>query len=242
MPCFVSCAVLFATGARPFNFTKFYARKKRFHPKITEDLQKSFRASYTITTQLPPPRVQLFFLKFCLGLLAMDSSKLTQMRAKASNTYRSNWQPRDASEVTLRHEQISQRNNSTTHRGPSQECCSDGARPVPRSISPTNGFSTSYSSEIVFERKAGCAQCNDPNFGTSGGVQLLTCSEVATILTNPENPIKGSSCYCADPGVKRQRGIVRSTNMIPSYTGWRNQVPARPRGTLASRILPPYPS
>ena len=30
----------------------------------------------------------------------MDASKLTKMRAEAMNIYRSNWQPRDASEVT----------------------------------------------------------------------------------------------------------------------------------------------
>lgn len=164
------------------------------------------------------------------------------MRAKASNTYRSNWQPRDASEVTTRHSQMSQKNNSSTHQGPTTECCTDGQPKAPRSISPTNGFSTTYSQEIVFEKKAGCAQCNDTNFGTAGGVQLLSCAEVKTILTNPANPIKGNNCYCADPGIYSRPGVVSSINMIPSYTGWRNQVPAPIKGTLASRIVPPYPS
>jgi hypothetical protein len=172
----------------------------------------------------------------------MDASKLTQMRAKASNTYRSNWQPRDASEVTMRHAQMSQKNNASTHQGPTTECCTDGARPIPRAISPTNGYSTTYSEQIVFEKKAGCAQCNDANFGASGGVQLLSCAEVATILANPANPVKGVKCYCADPGIYKQPGVVDAINMIPSYTGWRNQVPAPVNGTLASRPIPQLPS
>ena len=32
----------------------------------------------------------------------MDASKLTEMRQQAANTYRSHWQPRDASEITMR--------------------------------------------------------------------------------------------------------------------------------------------
>lgn len=134
----------------------------------------------------------------------MDASKLIEKRAQASNTYRSNWQPRDASEVTLRRAQQSQKNNNvlvagSTHHGPVNSCCPNP--PAPRSTSPTSGFSSTYSSEIIANKKAGCAQCNDPNFGAPGGVQLITCSEVATILAPEPNPVKGVRCYCADPGI-----------------------------------------
>jgi hypothetical protein len=153
----------------------------------------------------------------------MNASKLIEMRAQASNTYKSNWQPRDASEVTMRKMQMSQKNNSSVHKGPSNECCTDNTKK--RSSSPTPGFSTDYSQQIVFEKKAGCANCNDPNFGAAGGVQLITCSEVATILVNEPNPVKGSSCYCADPGITRQP-FPRDCSVIePAYTGSRNQVP-----------------
>jgi hypothetical protein len=155
----------------------------------------------------------------------MDASKLTERRAQASNTYRSNWQPRDASEVTLRRAQQSQKNNSSVHQGPATECCSDGKPPVPRSSSPTNGFSTNYSEQIVFQKKAGCAQCNDPNFGAAGGVQLITCEEVATILAPVPNPVKGTGCYCADPGITRQPFPTDCSVVEPAYTGSANQVP-----------------
>jgi hypothetical protein len=172
----------------------------------------------------------------------MDASKLTQMRAQASNTYRSNWQPRDASEITMRNVQRSQKNNSTTHDGPVEGCCSDNKPNPNRAVSPTKGFSTTYSAEIVFQKKAGCADCADPNFGKAGGVQLLTCGEVATILAPTPNPVKGSSCYCADPGIYKRPGIVPAEEMRPSYTGWRNQVPAPENGTLCSRPIPKLPS
>jgi hypothetical protein len=155
----------------------------------------------------------------------MDSSKLTQMRAQASNTYRSNWQPRDASEVTMRHMQMSQKNNKSTHNGTIQGCCSDNKPPAERASSPTKGYSTTYSEQPVFDKKAGCAQCNDTNFGKSGGVELLNCAEVATILQNPANPVKGSSCYCAAPGIYRQPFPADCSIIQPEYTGSRNQVP-----------------
>jgi hypothetical protein len=181
----------------------------------------------------------------------MDASKLTQMRAKASNTYRSNWQPRDASEVTQRRAQMSQKDNSSTHQGPGTECCTGGGPNLvssARAASPSRGYSTTYSEQIVFEKKAGCAQCADPNFGAPGGVQLLTCAEVATILAEPPNPVKGSSCYCADPGIYKQPGVVSAAEMTPSYTGWRNQVPTLTpgstvrTGTLCSLPNPMLPS
>jgi hypothetical protein len=176
----------------------------------------------------------------------MDASKLTERRAQASNTYRSNWQPRDASEVTLRKAQQSQKDNSSKHQGPLPQCCSDNKPPVPRSVSPTNGFSTNYSEQIVFQKKAGCAQCHDPNFGAPGGVQLLNCGEVATILAPVPNPVKGSSCYCADPGIYRQPFPVDCSIIEPAYTGSRNQVPIIKEQEQNHGHIPkqqyPYPS
>jgi hypothetical protein len=157
----------------------------------------------------------------------MDASKLTQMRAQASNTYRSNWKPRDASELTMRKTQMAQSSNSSTHKGPDANCCTGGVpNTSKRSSSPSNGFSTNYSQSIVSERIAGCNQCGDPNFGTAGGVVLQNCSTIATILAVPPNPVKGSSCYCANAGVPLHQ--VYPPEPIPSYTGWYNQVPANP--------------
>ncbi len=142
------------------------------------------------------------------------------MRAQASNTYRSNWQPRDASEVTLRKAQMSQKNNSSTHHGPETNCC------LPkRATSPTGGFSTTYEAGIVANKKAGCVQCADPNFGKAGGVQLLNCAEVATILERQPNPVKGNRCYCADPGITQQPFPTDCSRVVPAYTGFLNQVP-----------------
>jgi hypothetical protein len=174
----------------------------------------------------------------------MDASKLIEKRMLAANTYRSNWQPRDASEVTMRKVQMSQKNNSSTHRGPSAECCSDGKPPIPRSVSPINSFSTTYEQEQVFQRKAGCANCNDPNFGTAGGVVLQNCSTVATILERLPNPVKGASCYCADPGIYRQRFPADCSIIQPAYTGSLNQVPitaSEQFGHLPKQQYP-YPS
>lgn len=169
----------------------------------------------------------------------MDASKLTQMRAQAANTYKSNWQGRDSSEVTYRRHMMAQTNNQSTHKGPTSDCCSNGSlNTSKRSSSPTNGFSTNYSQTIVYEKKAGCADCQDPNFGRAGGVLLQNCSTIATILTTPPNPVKGSSCPCADPGVPFHQ--VYPPQKIPSYTGWYNQVPANPTPSsfLQAVILP----
>lgn len=158
----------------------------------------------------------------------MDASKLTQMRAQAANTYRSNWQPRDASEVTTRKHQMAQSANKSTHKGPEADCCSGGVpNTSQRSSSPSNGFSTNYLQSIVSERVAGCNQCKDPVFGTAGGVVLQNCATVATILAVPANPVKGSQCPCADNGVPFHQ--VYPPKPIPSYTGWFNQVPANPQ-------------
>ncbi len=154
----------------------------------------------------------------------MDASKLTQMKARASNTYKSNWQGRDASEVTLRNRDKSNKNNSSTHQGPTPSCCTGGIPPVNRSVSPTNGFSTTYEAPPVFLKQAGCADCEDPNFGAPGGVTLLSCAEVQTILTREPNPVKGSNCYCADNGIYRQPFPADCSRIQPSYTGYLNQV------------------
>lgn len=176
----------------------------------------------------------------------MDASKLIERRAQAANTYRSNWQPRDASEVTLRKVQMSQKNNASTHKGPVVECCSDNKPQIKRSTSPTPGFSTDYSEQIVFQKKAGCAQCHDPNFGKAGGVQLLSCSEVATILAPVPNPVKGVGCYCADPGIYQQPFPADCSIIEPAYTGSLNQVPIIKAQDQNHGHLPkqqyPYPS
>ena len=174
----------------------------------------------------------------------MDASKLTQMRAKASNTYRSNWQPRDASEVTLRKRDMSLKNDSSNHQGPVIPCCAGNIPPTNRSVSPTNGYSTPYVAEPVFLKKAGCADCNDPNFGAPGGVQLINCTEAATIIAPPPNPVKGVSCYCADPGIYRQPFPADCSIIEPAFTGALNQVAILPNqkyGHLPKQQYP-YPS
>jgi hypothetical protein len=185
----------------------------------------------------------------------MDYSKYIQMKAKASNTYKSNWQGRDASEVTLRRVNMSNKNNSTTHIGPGVECCTSST-PPPIPQSPGSGFSTNYSMNTVSQKIAGCTNCQDVIWGTSGGTNLLTCSEITTILKVPSNPVKGTnnaipktevlitpSCYCADPGVV-QRGVVQCSDQRNSatisglYTGWNNQVPAPINGSKPNQVIP----
>jgi hypothetical protein len=97
----------------------------------------------------------------------MDASKLIQQRMERMQNYSSNWQPRDASEITTRQLQMSQKNNSSKHNIPVINCCS--------SITENTSPSTTYSEQIVFQKKAGCVQCNDPNFGKSGGVVISNC-------------------------------------------------------------------
>ncbi len=170
----------------------------------------------------------------------MDASKLTQMRMQAANTYKSNWQGRDASEVTMRNHQMAQKNNSSVHQGPAAACCTGGA-PNTAIVPPGNGFNTSYQEQVILtNKKAGCANCNDPVWGTAGGVDLQNCSTIATILAVPPNPVKGSSCYCADPGVPFH-ATVDCTKVAPAYSGWRNQVPVSDTGTKRIQY-PPYPS
>jgi hypothetical protein len=180
----------------------------------------------------------------------MDYSKYIENKMKAANTYKSNWQARDASEVTLRRSAMSSKNNSTVHQGPIPTCCTGSLSPsAPQE--PGNGFNTTYSMEIVSQAAAGAVNCCDPIWGTSGGVSLLTCNEVQTILKVPSNPIKGTNCTipstssiitytprCADTCVV-QRGVV--STLSSAYTGWRNQVPASINGSKPTQTVP-FPS
>jgi len=191
----------------------------------------------------------------------MDASKRVEMRAKGMQIYRSNWQPRDGSEITLRKRDMANKGASSVHQGPVLGCC------VPRSTSPINGFSTNYSPTVVASKKAGCADCNDPNFGKPGGLYIQTCdpsaiqtqlgytiietniSTVATVFTAPANPVLGSSKYCADPGILQKPGILPCDQTYPSYSGWRNQTsyltdgkPHTSVGTVRQIQRPAYPS
>jgi hypothetical protein len=157
----------------------------------------------------------------------MDFSKYIEMRAQASMNYKSYWQPRDASEVTRRNGALAAAANKSTHQGPESNCCSDNKPQNARSSSPINGFSTNYSLEIVTGKQSGCTQCQDETWGKAGGVNTLTCSEIVTILTPPPNPVKTTTCYCADPGVPFHQ--VYPPQPIPSYSGWYNQTPTNPQ-------------
>lgn len=181
----------------------------------------------------------------------MDYSSYIKMKAKAANTYKSNWQPRDASEVTLRRVAMSSKPASTVHQGPGIQCSSTSENPKVQE--PGSGFSTDYSMNTLVNQQAGCAVCQDSAWGAPGGVTLKTCDEVATILNVPSNPVKGTnctipktdilinySCECADPGVV-QRGIPEQVNCAPEYTGWNNQVPSTQNGTKPKQFYP-YPS
>ena len=139
---------------------------------------------------------------------------------RATNNFKSNWQPRDASEVTMRNRDIASKNVTSTHQGPDDHCvvC---AVPTPLSSTnaPNNGFSTDYSTNQLIHKKAGCSHCHDPVWGTAGGVELKTAAEIAYLTILPLNPVKSTGagkvanaealssiisadCYSPDPGVK----------------------------------------
>ena len=159
-----------------------------------------------------PPQV---FPRHIIGI--MDASKLSQMRANAANIYRSNWQPRDASEVTQIKAVQAAKSNTTTHIGPSQECCGIPALPGTESSKLPGGFSTSYSYDIIRERKVGGAYCEDPVYGTSGVRVIKTSDEICQILgrdasgnllSSSKNPVKGHSLYCGKSTEVVQYGIT----------------------------------
>jgi hypothetical protein len=187
----------------------------------------------------------------------MDYSKYIQMKQKAANVYKSNWQARDASEVTLRNAAISNKPNSTVHQGPDNVCGSGSSNtsvPATPSQAPGNGFSTDYSMDIVSNQRAGCASCQDVAWGTAGGVQFRTCAEVTLFTTPPSNPMKGTNLTIPDtdsiitppcvsrndPGVV-QRGFTNCSTVTPAYTGSRNQVPTSGNGQKPLQQYP-YPS
>lgn len=78
--------------------------------------------------------------------------------------------------------------------------------------------------DTVGNRKAGGMHCLDPVWGKAGGVDLLRCDAVTTILAIPPQQTSNSvSCYAPNPGVVN-KGITDPVD-CPSYTGWRNHVP-----------------
>ena len=172
----------------------------------------------------------------------MDYSKYIEMKQKAANTYKSNWQPRDASEVTLRNQARGNSNNKRTHQGPadSQIPCYT-PNPLSSTNKPGNGFSTDYSMDIVGNRKAGGTHCLDPIWGKAGGVNLIGCDQVNTILTNPGPQTSNSvSCYAPNPSVVN-RGIADPIRASPAYSGWRNHVVVSLNGHIPKPVYP-YPS
>ena len=139
---------------------------------------------------------------------------------RAANNFKSNWQPRDASEVTMRNHDIANKNVTSTHKGPDDHCavCTNHA-PTSSTNAPINGFSTDYTSLSITIKGAGEAHCKDSVWGTAGGVNLKTPAEIAYLSIMPLNPVKSTgdgkvsnnqalssivspNCYCADPGVK----------------------------------------
>jgi hypothetical protein len=188
----------------------------------------------------------------------MNFSEYIKRKQKAADTYKSNWQGRDASEVTYRRVNISNKPNSSTHHGPLPTCCTGSTAPEPPQA-PGSGYNTDYSMDIVSNKNAGYANCSDPNWGTSGGVTFRTCAEVTLLSTPPSNPVKGTNLtipstsilikpdpVCADPSVV-QRGVVvcsdqnNSATISGRYTGWRNQVPASVNGGKPKQVYP-FPS
>lgn len=187
----------------------------------------------------------------------MDYSKYIQMKMQAANTYKSHWQPRDASEVTLRKVYLAQNTvqtdgdisaaRSNIHNGPAPVCCAtptDSAlfpvQPPNSADVPINGFSTDYSQDQSSGRIAGNTVSLDAAWGASGGVNLIGCDQVETILTVPANPVKGVTQNCsADPGILR-RAYVQG-QPVP-YTGAFGNIPTGSNATGVAVIYPPYPS
>jgi hypothetical protein len=184
----------------------------------------------------------------------MDYSKYIEMKMKAANTYKSNWQARDASEVTLRKVFIGQNtsngsitaSSSRLHNGPIISCPSSGLSsqsPI-EPVGPGNGFSTDYTQDCVMGRVAGNIVNNDTAWGNSGGVTLIGCDQVAKILAIPANPVPGTPAsnlrytVCGPNPAILQKGYVEG--MPVPYTGTYNNVRTNGRGVAV--VYPPYPS
>lgn len=173
----------------------------------------------------------------------MDASKLTKMRAEAMNIYRSNWQPRDASEVTqirAGRAQAQPTAQAKGHKGPDTGCCPGGkAKPegLMYSSEQPGGFSTSWSYDSVLGSKIGCTYCNDPVYGTAGTTVLKTTEEICTILgrdaegnllESSKNPVKGvtqNCCYSTEVVQHGTAGDCEIGPCPPAYTGYMNHVP-----------------
>jgi hypothetical protein len=157
----------------------------------------------------------------------MDAGKLTQMKMQAANNYKSHWKPRDASEVTMRNQQLVVQNNSTTHRGPVSANCTAGC-PSKITDVPIGNFTTSYTADVAFMRAAGSV-CYDPNWSSAGGVYLKSCAEVSTIGFIPLNPVLGTQ-PCGNNSNTYHRVVPSASNLSIAYTGSANQVPTNGRG------------
>jgi len=154
----------------------------------------------------------------------MDYGSYLQLKMRATNNYKSNWQARDASEVTMRNQSIATANVSSTHQGPDDHCipCTKTLYPVSSTNPPNNGHSKDYGADYTIGMKyAGQAACNDPVWGTAGGVNLKSQAEITALSAIPLNPVSStgggyvandqsqavanivqSKCLVADPGVK----------------------------------------
>jgi len=171
----------------------------------------------------------------------MDYSKYIEMKQKAANTYKSNWQPRDASEVTLRRQAIGNSGNKSTHKGVSDTCLPCNLPVVSSTNVPGKGYNSDYSMDVVSNRKAGCTVLNDTAWGKAGGVNLIGCDQVTKILTAPSPTTSNSvSCYSENPGVV-QRGIADPLRATPAFTGWNNHVVSNGNGHIPKQVYP-YPS
>jgi hypothetical protein len=176
----------------------------------------------------------------------MDASKLTQMRQDAATIYKSNWQARDASEVTLRDQSKAVKTNAEKQWSPvvvtcSNNCSYEGA-PAGNygPYAPTSGYNPTYDAETIALKNAGCSACSDGNFGAPFGITLKTCQEISSILYEAPNPVLGKTPCCKSSELIR-RNIYSPCNLMPAYTGVYNQVPTNNAGGIAL-VYPPNPS
>lgn len=132
------------------------------------------------------------------------------MRQQAANTYKSFWQPRDASEVIAKNKAIAGVLNPfpAAHpppQPPSMTIENSTMCVVNYPMSPGAGFTTDYTQDTFLSRKLGCTACGNYGWSQSGGIVLQTCSTIATIIQKPANPMphmymtsNGLSLICPD--------------------------------------------
>jgi len=157
----------------------------------------------------------------------MDAGKLTKIRMEAANNYKSNWKPRDASEVTMRNQQLVVQNNKSTHRGPVSANCTAGC-PSKTTNVPSGNFATTYTADVSFMKAAGSV-CSDPNWGAAGGVYLKSAAEVSTIGFVSLNPLLGKQ-PCGNNSNTYHRVVPSASNLSAAYTGSDNQVATNGKG------------